>query len=214
MLKILQIRDMDSAKDTERHYLIDACWSCWKYHVKIQALGQWTKNPPPSHMPGLWMRSLHDREEAQSSDYFKQQKELPDCDDSYGRWLRRRENNLNKKVRNQTEREWEVLTLWHLSLFSATLRNMVLQHEPNKVAINSSFSLSTGSWAAGESNRALLLRKWAQSRRRCRMPGAWGPTKIMQLHFQEKWALLIRKMMETQTGNEEMECSSLGRGVD
>jgi hypothetical protein len=37
--------------------------------------------------------------------------------------------------------------------------NAGLQHEPNIDAINNSFDLSTGSWAAGESNRALLFRK-------------------------------------------------------
>lgn len=70
MLKMLQIRDMDSVHGEAP---FDACWSCWKHHVMIQALGHRTRNPSPSHMPGLWMsRSLHDREEAQNSDYFKQ----------------------------------------------------------------------------------------------------------------------------------------------
>lgn len=64
-----------------------------------------------------------------------------------------------KRLQIRTEKEGDVVTLRHLSLFWATLMNMVLLHEPNIVAVNNSFDLSTGSWAAGESNRVLLFRK-------------------------------------------------------
>lgn len=49
-------------------------------------------------------------------------------------------DDLNKKV---TKRE--VLIPPHLSQCGATLKNVVLQHEPNIGAINNSFGLSTGS---------------------------------------------------------------------
>lgn len=49
-------------------------------------------------------------------------------------------DDLNKKV---TKRE--VLIPPHLSQCGATLKNVVLQHEPNIAAINNSFGLSTGS---------------------------------------------------------------------
>lgn len=52
MLKILHIRDMDSAEVTERQ-LFDACWFPWKHLVMIQALGQSTKNSSPSHPRAL-----------------------------------------------------------------------------------------------------------------------------------------------------------------